>query len=225
MEILLSCPAVIKGEFMNFRAIPFRIKLFLLVAIPIIGILIEAVGNISSGIANVSSAKRIDQLIELSTYNSALVHELQKERGLTAGYIGSKGGKFARELATQHGAADKTQQNKLEFLDAIHISDNKINNELSSIKTDLDKLSSIREKVKTQSIPLPDAISYYTQLNKKILELTFYIVDLSPDAKLTQGAVAYNSFLLGKERAGIERAVLSGAFSQKNIGEHLSKIC
>ncbi len=202
---------------MSFSEIPFRIKLFLLVAVPIIGILIEAMGSISTGFTNVSTAKRIDQLIELSTYNSALVHELQKERGLTAGYIGTKGGKFSRELDTQQSTGDKVTQNQREFLTSINISDDKINNELSEIKTDLGKLSSIRKKVKEQAIALTEAIGFYSKLNKKILELTFYIVDLSPDAQLTQGAVAYNLFLLGKERAGIERAVLSGAFSQKKL--------
>ena len=51
----------------------------------------------------------IMSLTELAVTNSAFVHELQKERGMSAGFIGSQGNAFKdnlpqqRQLTNQHG--------------------------------------------------------------------------------------------------------------------------
>ena len=41
---------------------------------------------------------------------------------------------------------------------------------------------------------------------------------LSSNEEITQATVAYYSFLQGKERAGIERAVMSNTFARDNFG-------
>ena len=38
---------------------------------------------------------------------SMMVHEIQKERGMSAGYLGSKGEKFASEIIKQRRLTDK----------------------------------------------------------------------------------------------------------------------
>ena len=51
--------------------------------------------------------EEIELIAELSTLISSLVHETQKERGLSAGLIGNKGSKFKNELTTQKKLTDK----------------------------------------------------------------------------------------------------------------------
>ena len=45
--------------------------------------------------------------VNLSLKASDIVHELQKERGLTAGFLASNGEKFKRELNSQRDNSDK----------------------------------------------------------------------------------------------------------------------
>ena len=56
------------------------------------------------GVASQTSA--LGDLAEMGPVVSALVHELQKERGMSAGFIGSKGKQFARQLPGQRQSTD-----------------------------------------------------------------------------------------------------------------------
>jgi len=56
---------------------------------------------------NNKNMEEIELIAELSTLISSLVHETQKERGLSAGLIGNKGSKFKNELTTQKKLTDK----------------------------------------------------------------------------------------------------------------------
>ncbi len=51
-----------------------------------------------------------EALTLLSQKKTRLVHETQKERGMTAGYIGSKGKKFKDKLPVQRELSNKNYQ-------------------------------------------------------------------------------------------------------------------
>ena len=63
------------------------------------------------------------------------------------------------------------------------------------------------------------AIAYYTDLNKLLLNVIGSITKLSNSATVSQQLVSYMSFLLSKERAGIERAVGTNTFAKNSFGE------
>jgi len=155
----------------------------------------------------------ITRLTELSVVYSELVHELQKERGMTAGYLSSKGTKFVSKLPNQRQNTDSKISKRTQYLNEnkFHLSEIKQLNQ--SVSQSIQQLASIRQQVLNQSISTPDAIKFYTQLNAKLLSVAVLNSDISTDALVTKETVAYYNFLQGKERAGIERAVLSSTFS------------
>ena len=57
--------------------------------------------KVSSGYQINQNVQSINTLTVLSTFNSALVHEMQKERGANAGFLGSKGKRFSDVLRKQ----------------------------------------------------------------------------------------------------------------------------
>lgn len=79
----------------------------MLMALPVVGLLFFAVGEIQKSLATRSNSNDLMKLVELGTNASAVVHELQKERGATAGYIGSKGNSFVKILPEQRKDSDK----------------------------------------------------------------------------------------------------------------------
>ena len=76
-------------------------KLMLLLALPLIGLILISTKSIVSDLSYKSNSETLYIGIELSTRISKLVHELQKERGMTAGFIGSYGKKFVSQLPQQ----------------------------------------------------------------------------------------------------------------------------
>ena len=203
---------------MEFKNISFGKKIALLLAAPIIGFLFVSLETIYTSAVSVTKMTELEQLSKLSTVYSELVHELQKERGATAGYIGSKGTKFVEKLPAQRKLTNSKVAARKSFLADNEFSQPEIITLNSTLLNKISQLESIRKQVDQQSIKAGKAIGYYTDLNKHLISISEIIAGLSLDAKITKATVAYYSFIQGKERAGIERAVMSNTFARDNFG-------
>ncbi len=157
---------------------------------------------------------KLGKVVHISTEIGALVHEVQKERGLTAGFIGSNGEKFISELSNQRKIVDEKKESLLVDLKMINPKDysDELSSSLKRIVIQLSYLSDTRNRVSNLSIKGSAAISFYTKLNTLSLNAVGKITKLSHDADVSQKLVSYVNFLLSKERAGIERAVLTSTF-------------
>ncbi|OQQ09554.1 chemotaxis protein [Vibrio splendidus] len=203
---------------MKLTDMSFKQKIIALLILPILGFLWLSVSAISKGVETKTEMSSLNQLTRLSVVYSELVHELQKERGMTAGFIGSQGTKFVSELASQRTSADNRRNQRNDYWQSTNIELPQINRLNTEISQSLNQLSSIRNRVDSQSIPLSEALGYYTKLNAKLLSVSALIAELSSDAAITTETIAYYNFLQGKERAGIERAVLNNTFSKNEFG-------
>ncbi|MEZ8353353.1 methyl-accepting chemotaxis protein [Vibrio splendidus] len=203
---------------MNLTDMSFKQKIIALLTLPILGFLWLSVSAISKGVETTSEMSSLNQLTRLSVVYSELVHELQKERGMTAGFIGSQGTKFVSELRAQRTSADNRRNQRTEYWQSAEIDLPQISRLNTEISQSLNQITSIRNHVDSQSIPLSEALGYYTKLNAKLLSVSALIAELSSDATITTETIAYYNFLQGKERAGIERAVLNNTFSKNEFG-------
>jgi methyl-accepting chemotaxis protein len=196
-----------------FSNLSFKRKIFLLLFVPLISLLWMSITSISNDFTIKKEMTTLSQLTELSVVYSNLVHELQKERGATAGFIGSKGKAFQNTLAKQRDLTNSERKNREGFWNKNKDHQPKIVELHNSINKQLRALSNIRTRVDDQSISLKEALTYYTSLNEKLLSVSQMIGLLSQEANTVKEIMAYYNFLQGKERAGIERAVLSNLFS------------
>ena len=198
-------------------------KLMLLTALPLIGLIIMTTLSTTNDYSKMKSLERLQSGVELSMVLSKLVHETQKERGATAGYLGSKGVKFTNILPTQRITTNKRIKELKIFLENndFSIIDNNIHNLLNKLNNQLSNINSIRSRVSKLSIKTGDAIKYYTSANTKILNTVANIIKISQSAAITTELNAYSNFLLSKERAGIERAVGTGTLTNNHFSSKL----
>ncbi len=166
-------------------------------------------------INNVKSTSELSQLTELAVRGSALLHEAQKERGLTSGFISSKGEKMKPELENQRSITDSKKILFQDFSSKLSkdVYGTEFNEKLGALLTDITKMGDTRSSVSALSIERAAALGYYTKLNSKIIDLAAYIAKMSSDSKVSLSLVSYSNFMQGKEYAGIERAFGSGGFS------------
>lgn len=167
----------------------------------------------------------IQKLSGLAVKISALVHETQKERGMTAGYLGSKGKKFTTELTGQRGNTDQKISDLKTFLsdfegDAFGM---EFRNKLGMALKRLDMVQGKRNSISSMSLSVTDAIWYYTKINTDFLDTIAVIERVNSNAEMSGILAAYTNFLKGKERAGIERAVLSNTFAADKFGPGMFK--
>ncbi|MEZ4745217.1 MAG: nitrate- and nitrite sensing domain-containing protein [Calditrichia bacterium] len=208
------------------KNLTFKFKLLLLVSISMMAMVFFSANQISEKRQIASSMAQVVKLVELSTKISALVHETQKERGRTAGFIGSQGVQFKTELVAQRSITDEKSAELAAFLSDFSKSayGEEFRELLESARSDLSRIGETRQKISALQLPIDAALAYYTGMNAKFLNTIAKGSGVSNDPEISVELTAYANFLKSKERSGIERAVLSNTFARDNFaGENFKK--
>ena len=192
-----------------FNNISIRLKLILQTMVPTITIIILAIILINSTYSRVNNLENIDKTSQLLASISLVLHETQKERGMSAGYLGSSGKNFKDKLSKQRSLTNTRLSELKKLLSKINIGsiDKKIDKSVQNALNEVSKLDSIRSQITALNIQTSKAISYYTNMNAKFLNTIVKISNFSSSPEATKQIIAYLNFLMAKERAGIERAV------------------
>ena len=161
----------------------------------------------------------------LSQKLSLLIHETQKERGASAGFLGSRGTKFVQILPKQRVLTDTKNRELHSYINTLELStfSNELQSEITKLNSRLQQLPSVRTKVDSLNISVKDEVSFYTQTNRVILKIVSLTAKLADTQELVKSLDAYTNFLKSKERAGIERAVLSATFSADKFSPGMFK--
>lgn len=196
-----------------------RKKLSLLIGIPTVALLALAVLESGRIVHTISDSNRFVYLVDLSVEGSHVLHELQKERGASAGFLASAGSKFGLKLNQQRPLTDAQILLFRDFRDEFDpkkFEQSTLEN-LQELDLLLTQLQSVRRSVDSQSITIAEQVAFYSDLNKHLLALTDVLAHYSPSGVVANMGTAFASFLQSKERAGLERAVLSSAFSNNKF--------
>jgi len=208
---------------MRLIDISFKTKVLTLITIPMLAFLWLAVSSIFTALTTNNEMDELTKLTQLSVVYSELVHEVQRERGMTAGFLGSKGTKFNKKLPQQRMNTNAKVDKKAAYWHENQFDNQAIKQLQNSINQRLNNLEDIRRKVDQQSISLGNALVFYTQINEMLLSISPIIAELSTNATITKEIVAYYNFIQAKERAGIERAVLTNTFVKNAFGQGMYK--
>ena len=203
---------------MNKIRLSIKSKLFIIFIIPTIALLTQITLSVSEKYTVVNEGRVLKDALELSVKMSALVHETQKERGATAGFLSSRGTKFSETLANQKNSTDTKQQELQDSINSIDINSlpKQFTDKMQSVLTKLSEIGNIRSDVKALNISKKDAISYYTNINGSFIDTIAILANESSQEEIVKMLNAYVNFLYSKERAGIERAVGSGVFANSS---------
>ncbi|AIY66544.1 methyl-accepting chemotaxis protein [Pseudoalteromonas piratica] len=142
----------------------------------------------------------------------SLIHETQKERGTSAGFLASKGQQFSSELSSQHRNTDEVLA-KLKNTQSSWTLSDEMQRELEGFLLKFNRLNQVRQSVKQQSIPLADVLKFYTDINSKGLHIVNVASRLSKEQIISSELYSIHNISSAKESAGIERAVLSNVFA------------
>ncbi|MDH5444801.1 MAG: methyl-accepting chemotaxis protein [Gammaproteobacteria bacterium] len=191
-------------------------KLLLLVSIPTLALIIFAGIAVSEKMSESAQMANVETMSNISARVSAMVHEMQKERGMTAGFLGSGGKNFASAIGGQRRTVDEKFSVVKEYIGSIDTSilDPHFMRELNAGLSAMGQIADIRSRVSALSIKTSEAIGYYTKTNGTFLASIEEMYEEAVTAEAASFVMAYANFLQAKERAGIERAVLAAVFAQ-----------
>lgn len=187
----------------------------ILAAIPALSLLYFAIANLAEKAAVAADMDRLQALVDVSTKVGSLVHELQKERGLSSGFLGSKGTAFSTELISQRETADKKSEI---FFNAVKTLDMQRYNKdvatlLDNARTNLNELATQRSTISELGMPAIESNAYYGKIIAGLLVVPAGVATLSQNGDISKLLSSYTNLLEAKERAGKERAMLTAVFS------------
>ncbi|MGE3907924.1 MAG: nitrate- and nitrite sensing domain-containing protein [Chloroflexota bacterium] len=193
-----------------------RAKLVLMVALPLFGFGYLLLASILSSVGVVRDMGTLSEFASYAGGVSQVVHELQRERGTTSGFLGGDGTTFRAELVEQRKATDRRIEELRGVVTALDAS--KLGAEftasLRKTQGQLDQLASQRTAILERKIPASQAIAFYTSL----IDTFFTDVSLGTQQinhpEIAPRLIAYANVMRAKEQAGIERATLSNAFAE-----------
>ena len=119
---------------LSFNKLTTRTKLLLIVLVPLIGLLYFSINSILEKSSVSKEMSRLEYQVGISVKIGNLAHELQKERGMSAGFIGSEGRKFSSELPAQRKVTDKVSSELSQAL--MSVDDSQLDQSLKSALDD-----------------------------------------------------------------------------------------
>jgi methyl-accepting chemotaxis protein len=208
---------------MNLKHISIRNKIKILTIIPLFVLFVLSILIIGDAYNKKTKLEEVKSLVYFSEKISALLHEIQKERGASSGYLGSKGTKFKDVLEKQRLITDKKVNEFLDFTQTFDSSLYPPNGKIlvEKVLEELSKIDSIRKDVDTFNIETSKAIGYYTNINTMSLRFIAMTALSAEDDHIINDINTLYNFLMVKERAGIERAVGASAFVNKTFTPQL----
>ena len=195
-------------------ALPIQKSMMLVSCLPIVVSIALGVWTFLPRHNLASEHGAMNEMLKFAESAAHLVHEQQKERGATAVFLGSSGNNFRQELVTQRARTDQKRELALVHLATVSqlARDPELQAELTALFSALESLNKLRADVDALAVT-HTAERLYTNLNVSLLNTIKRLSQETSDAEIAAGITSYVGFLQGKERAGLERAVGSGAFA------------
>lgn len=198
-------------------------KLIAIASLSIIIICFLGIKIVEDSYDNYKRAVSIEEMIDLSDDISLLIHEIQKERGLSSAFTISGADVFRERLVKQREQTSKSFKDFEEiFYENIDSYDDEIENRIKKVLSlykeniDLKRMLIINE-----AIDVFEVIDFFTYINDEFLGSLLYLSKISNNPKITNDLIAFNNLLLLQDRLGLERAigsvVLVWNFSDESI--------
>ncbi|SIP93759.1 methyl-accepting chemotaxis sensory transducer [Aeromonas sp. RU39B] len=176
-------------------------KMLLVVCLPLLALLFFSMRYVYDRYQTEQSMSAAQLRLSVVQQASTLAHELQKERGMSAGFIGSSGKKFAEALPAQRAVVDK-------LVGSAALTG------LAQVQQDLAQLGTMRSNVTSLSAKVGDVVAFYSGTIGHLLSVVDAVSVGNQDATLAMQTGAFAAYLQSKERVGLERATLSNVFAR-----------
>lgn len=193
-------------------------RLTILSAVPLIA-LVLAMGTIAvESFSTYRNAAQTRDLQQVTVAAGDLVHELQIERGATAGFVTSEGRQFRDALPRIRSASDTRSATYREAVDRINGPvKGDLNHAISRVDSRLAELQRIRDGASSLELRASDTTGYFTGAIATLFVLMEQIAALNDDPAVAQLALGYQMLGLAKENAGQERALSTAVFVAERV--------
>ena len=145
---------------------------------------------------------------------SRFIHSLQRERGASAVFVGSKGAQLRAEVGDER---KRTDASRLAAMTGVKVlgadAAGEFRDAINKAESAVAELEAKRKEIDSFAISAAASSAYFTETIARLLAVTGDLVKATSENEVATAISAYVGFMQGKERSGQERAQAAGAVS------------
>ena len=195
-------------------------QILLMLVFPLLILVVVTTNGVLEKRAVMVEMEYAEQIVKLNTLLDGVAHNFAVERGLTAGFLGSRGAVFGDKLQQQRKTADELANQFHTFVRSNVLTEllqhEEVRDTIEQLEDSFSGTAAIREKVDRLEAA-SGAFSHYSTLNSRALHLIQRVNLRVSNVVLSRNLNAYAALLWVKERAGQERGALNGVFSSGDV--------
>ncbi len=150
---------------LRFSNFSIALKITFACLVPLLGLAIFAGAMVIEARQKSATAEEVLGATALAEAASLAIHELQRERGMSVGFVASKGASFAAELPSQRPETDRRIK---AFDDAVRAAGSRMRTgavgaRLEAATAAIRQVGGLRQRISSHAIPAAEAGAGYTQ--------------------------------------------------------------
>ncbi|XP_041377534.1 soluble guanylate cyclase gcy-35-like [Gigantopelta aegis] len=188
--------------------------LLFVVLIPVVALFVQNTINVQQKSMAVQRTMEVRDDILFSVETGMVIHYVQIERGVTALYVSS--GLDAEVLTTLRGHRNRTNKSMRALTQWPKTTVPKY---FSSVDAYLSEIQVFRDHINV-STEVVEVLTFYSEGIEVMIQWVSESVKFSREGTLWQVLVGYHMLMVGKEQAGVERALGGTFFAQGRFSPH-----
>ncbi|MEM1162410.1 MAG: nitrate- and nitrite sensing domain-containing protein, partial [Pseudomonadota bacterium] len=194
------------------------IRLLVLLAslVPVVVLCVVSAIQSSDTFGSAKRSLQLADVVRLSKYNSAVIHNMQIERGRSVGMItGGYADNLKEGVAAQRVQVDAAVENLARFVADSGVLERvpELDQPMRDILARLDAREAFRAEVDRKAAKVPDVVGFYTARIDTLLGLIGVASVHSADVSTSRKLKAFMALVEAKEHGGLERALGGALFN------------
>jgi methyl-accepting chemotaxis protein len=179
------------------------------------GLIALSIWILTGYVNTVGHMTQLRNLVDLVPATSALIHSVQRERAVSASFVGSGGTRFEERLTGQYHDTDSERNKFHKKLDKFDISHSgpSITKQLARIEDRLRQLDNWRSAVKNKALPVSIMTENYAGLIDDLIEIIDEMRPYGATPEISRTIATYSRIARAKESAGMERGIGAAGFA------------
>ena len=211
-------PASDPGRSYGLRNWRVRSKLIAVLVIPAVAFLVLASFGIGSLVRNAQAFDDGRRLAELGREVTALAHELQAERDLSAAFAESGNQGVGQALSEQQPRADRAAADYRDAEEPLYDDlGQRLQGKFDAVRAGLDNLVALRESARSSSLTARASFTEYSRIVDQLLDVNADIAEPGGDEELAQSVRSFNDLSRAKEVTSQLRGLLYALAFQKRF--------
>ncbi len=206
--------------------ISIKVKIGMLVFLPALGIVFFFSLIFYDTYHRMHANTELTGMIDISVEVSQVSHQLQIERGLTAGYVTDRSETSKQKINEHRLVTDDAINTFRSFIKNNNVSKYDVSyvEQINKAQQLLDELPNIRRQADSFQISSKEVIAYFSKTISTLIDSVSIASNISPDNDITKILSGYTNFMYAKENSGLERANGNVLLRSKSFNEAAFKM-